>query len=77
MFAYVTIVEHPFFAVTDGTGRFAIPEPPPGNHTVRFHHRRAGTKSVAVQVSPGKRLTLQITLDLADPSKSEETVTEE
>jgi hypothetical protein len=77
MFAYVSAVEHPFFAVSTVAGQFAMPEPPPGNHTLQFVHRKAGSKLVPVTLRPGKRLVVNVILDLADPDKSEAAVTEE
>lgn len=77
MFAYVSIVEHPFFAVTDSAGRFAIPEPPPGSYNVQLLHRKAGGRLVPVTVRAGKRLVINVTLDITDRNKSEATVAEE
>ena len=77
MFAYVSVVEHPFFAVSAADGEFALPEPPPGNYVLQFIHRKAGEKPVPVTVRPGKRLVVVVTLDLADPLKHEAVVTEE
>lgn len=41
-FAYVNVLEHPFFAVTDANGNFAINGLPPGRYTIEAHHRKAG-----------------------------------
>ena len=41
-FAYVTVLEHPFFTVTDANGNFAITGLPPGRYTLEAHHRKAG-----------------------------------
>ena len=77
MWAYVNVVEHPFFAVSAADGQFALPEPPVGDYTLKFIHRKAGEKLVPVSVRPGKRLVVNVTLDLADPLKHEAVVTEE
>ena len=63
MFAYVSIVEHPFFAVTDAEGRFAIPEPPPGDYSLIIFHRRAGRQSVPIKVESGEGITRDFTLE--------------
>src|SRR5215213_6933906 len=34
MRGYIGVVEHPFFAVTDGNGKFSIPQLPPGTYTI-------------------------------------------
>ena len=43
MFAYVGVVEHPWFAVTDQNGNFALPAGlPPGQYTLSATHLKAG-----------------------------------
>jgi hypothetical protein len=42
-FAYISVIEHPFFAVTGLDGRFQIEGLPPGDYTVTATHRKAGT----------------------------------
>jgi len=77
MFAYVNVVEHPFFAVSAPDGQFALPQPPPGSYTVQFIHRKARGRLVPVKVQAGKRLVIDVTLDLLDRDKGEATVKEE
>ena len=38
MGAWVAVLPHPFFAVTDGTGSFEIPGLPPGKYTIEAWH---------------------------------------
>jgi hypothetical protein len=38
MFAYVGVVEHPFFAVTDKDGAFKISDVPNGKYTIEAYH---------------------------------------
>lgn len=40
--AYLLVVDHPFAALTDEEGRFEIEGLPPGRHTFRLWHERAG-----------------------------------
>ena len=47
MNAYVGVLEHPFFAVTDANGRFSIPQLPPGTYTIETWHERLGTQTAA------------------------------
>jgi plastocyanin len=56
MFAYVTVVDHPYFAVTDANGAFKIANVPPGKYTVEALHRKAGstTQEVEVKADGGK-----------------------
>lgn len=51
MNAYVGVLEHPFFAVTDASGRFAIPQLPPGTYTIEVWHERLGTQTQQVTVA--------------------------
>jgi hypothetical protein len=41
MFAYVAVVDHPFFAVTDESGRFEITDLPDGKYTIEAWHVRS------------------------------------
>jgi hypothetical protein len=45
MFAYVSVVDHPYFAVSDKTGRYTIKDVPPGKYTVEAYHRKAAPLS--------------------------------
>ena len=38
MFAYVSVLDHPYFAVTDADGNFKITGLPPGKYTLAAHH---------------------------------------
>jgi hypothetical protein len=43
MFAYVGVVDHPWFAVTDQNGNFSLPAGlPPGQYTLAAAHLKAG-----------------------------------
>jgi len=52
MFAYATVVDHPYFAVTDKEGKFTIANVPPGKYTVEVAHRKAGTTTKEVEIKP-------------------------
>lgn len=41
MFAWVTVVDHPYFAVTGADGTFTIKDVPPGKYQIEALHRRA------------------------------------
>jgi hypothetical protein len=44
MFSYVTVVDSPYYAVTDANGKFKIGNVPPGKYTVEAIHRKANLK---------------------------------
>lgn len=41
MFAYVCLVDHPFFAMTDKSGNYTIKNVPPGDYEIQVLHRKA------------------------------------
>ncbi len=50
MNAYVGVLEHPHFAVTDVEGRFKLPDLPPGTYTIEIWHERFGAQTQQVTV---------------------------
>ena len=50
MFAYATVVDQPYFAVTDAEGKFKIANVPAGKYTVEAAHRKAGTATQEVEI---------------------------
>lgn len=50
MSAYVGVLDHPFFGVTDGSGRFSLAGLPPGTYTVEAWHEKLGTQTQHVTV---------------------------
>lgn len=51
MNAYAGVVNHPFFAVTDASGRFELKGLPPGTYTVEAWHEKLGTQTQQVTVA--------------------------
>ena len=41
MFAYASVVDHPYFAVTDKDGKYTIKNVPDGHYTMKICHRKA------------------------------------
>ena len=73
MSAYVAVFDHPYFAVTDGQGRFTIRDLPPGEHTLELWHEPVGQQGGAgtpvvttavVRISDGNVTTVEPTLEL-------------
>ena len=54
MKAYIGVVEHPFFAVTSGGGRFELNGLPPGTYTIQAWHEKGGTKTQQVTIGAGE-----------------------
>lgn len=63
MFAYVCVVDHPYFAVSGKDGAFAIKNVPAGKYTIEATHRKAGTLTKEVEVKDGA-VTLDLTFEV-------------
>jgi plastocyanin len=50
MFAWVTVVDHPYFAVSGADGKFTIKNVPPGKYTLEAVHRKLGTQTAEIEV---------------------------
>lgn len=61
MRAYVNVVEHPFFAVTDENGAFTINGLPPGEYTLQAVHERFGSQEVQFTVAAGENASAEFT----------------
>jgi len=51
MFSYVTVIDHPYFAVTGKDGTFKIGNVPAGKYTIVVKHRKAGETSQEIEVT--------------------------
>jgi len=50
MTAWIATFDHPYFAVTDASGKYSIPDLPPGDYTLVAWHEKLGRKSQAIKV---------------------------
>ena len=50
MFAWVSVFDSPYFAVSDADGKFVIKNVPPGKYTIEASHRKAGAQTQDVEV---------------------------
>ena len=51
MNAYVGVVNHPYFAVTDKDGKFELKSLPPGTYTIEAWHEKLGTQTASVTIA--------------------------
>jgi hypothetical protein len=57
MTAYIGIVNHPYFAVSNTGGTFEIDNVPAGTHTIKAWHERYGPLTETVRVRAGATTT--------------------
>ena len=50
MFAWVSVFDHPYFAVSGADGKFTIKNVPPGKYTLEATHRKLGTQTAEIEV---------------------------
>jgi hypothetical protein len=75
MFAYIGVLDHPFFAVTDANGIFRLPAGfPAGTYTVGANHVKSGELTQKVNVGEGERKTLQFQFSLQPHTQSQSRV---
>lgn len=63
MFAYIGVVDHPFFAVTDKEGKFTIPNLPAGKYVVEALHLKGGTRTQEITVGADEKKDLAFTFE--------------
>lgn len=61
--AYVAVMDHPFFAVSDESGKFEIRGLPPGTYTLVVWHERLGEQELQITVNPGEIRNADFTFD--------------
>jgi plastocyanin len=66
MNAYVGVLPHPYFAVTDGSGKFTLNTLPAGTYTIEAWHERMGAQTQ--QVTIGAKETKEITFTFKAPA---------
>jgi plastocyanin len=52
MLSFGIVTSHPYYGVSDASGRFSIPNLPPGQYTIEAWHEKLGTQSSVVTVGP-------------------------
>jgi plastocyanin len=66
MNAYVGVLNHPYFAVTDASGTFTLKSLPPGTYTIEAWHEKLGTMTQTVTV--GAKETKEIAFTFKAPA---------
>jgi hypothetical protein len=63
MFAWASVFDHPYFAVSAKDGTFKIANVPAGKYTIKAAHRKAGTTTQEVEVKEGAPAKVDFTLE--------------
>jgi plastocyanin len=69
MSAVVRVFDHPWFAIPDDQGTFAIEGVPSGEHTVVAWHERIGERRDRVSIRPGQATNVSFTLPVLEAAK--------
>jgi len=64
MFAWVTVVDNPYFAVSDKDGKFTIKNVPPGKYTLQVAHRKLGPLTADIEVKDTGAATQDFTFTM-------------
>jgi plastocyanin len=63
MFAWVSVFDNPYFAVSAKDGAFKIANVPPGKYKIQAAHRKAGTVTQEIEVKDGEPAKVEFTLE--------------
>lgn len=58
MRGYAFVFDNPYFAVTTASGKFSIPNLPPGTYIIEAWHQRFGTLDQSITIAPHSSATL-------------------
>jgi plastocyanin len=63
MFAWISVFDHPYFAVSGKDGTFKIANVPPGKYKIQAAHRKAGVVTQEIEVKEGEPAKADFTLE--------------
>ncbi|MBI2889808.1 MAG: carboxypeptidase regulatory-like domain-containing protein [Nitrospirae bacterium] len=62
MHAWLQVIEHPYYSLTDAAGKFSLADVPPGTYTVEVWHEKLGQATKDVTVTGGKASSADFSL---------------
>jgi hypothetical protein len=68
MNAYVGVLDHPYFSVTDASGKFELKGLPPGTYTIEAWHEKLGTTTQSVTIAAKESKDVTFTFKAAAPT---------
>src|SRR5262249_54456831 len=73
MRAYAGVVAHPFFAVSEGDGKYKIKGLPAGPYTIEIWQEKVGRQTQQVTLADGEAKTVDVELKLPGPPRTADT----
>ena len=70
-YAWITVLPHPFYAVTDARGRFEIPGLPPGRYTIEAWQEHCIPALAEIEVQQGRSTTIDHVLEARPPNENQ------
>jgi hypothetical protein len=71
MKAWVYVLPHPWFAITDAQGRFTLHDVPPGKYSLWIHHADTGKEERrAITVQAGQTMKVHLEWQSAERQKA-------
>lgn len=61
MSSYIAVMDHPYFSISDDSGKFSIKNVPPGKYTIELWHEVFGTQTQEVEVTQPNNINLSFT----------------
>jgi hypothetical protein len=68
MNAYVGVLDHPYFSVTDASGKFELKGLPPGTYTIEAWHEKLGATTQSVTIAAKESKDVTFTFKAAAPT---------
>ena len=68
MNAYVGVLEHPYYAVTDNDGKFELKDLPAGTYTIEAWHEKLGTQTQSVTLAAKESKDVNFTFKSSTPT---------
>jgi plastocyanin len=64
MFAWISVFDHPYFAVSDKDGNFKIANVPPGKYKIKANHRKGGEVIQDIEVKDGADTKVEFAINV-------------
>jgi len=69
--AWITVLPHPYYAVTDEHGNFEIPDLPPGKYELEAWQENCMAARQGIEVKPGEPVRVEFSLEVSPPLRND------